>query len=89
MSWRPHTIDHCLRHLTITKYPSVSASWLALSCGSSFLSPPVYRLSLNYMMVAAEFYFALTLSAGCSLRMKAFIQASTMCFLSFWDSGFF
>ena len=50
MSWRPHIIDHCLRHTTITKYPSVSVWWLTLSCGSSFLcllfpSPSVYSLS--------------------------------------------
>lgn len=52
MSWKPHTIDHCLRHSTITKAPSVPVSWLTLPCGSSFLcllfpSSSVYSLSLS------------------------------------------
>lgn len=52
MTWKPHTIDHCLRHSTITKAASVPVSWLTLPCGSSFLcllfpSSSVYSLSLS------------------------------------------
>lgn len=84
MSWRPHTTDHCLRHTTITKYPSVSVSWLTLLWFIFSLTYVSITVSLrNYKMVAGEFHFTLTLSAWCCLRIKAFIQACTTCFLSF------